>query len=337
MLQPIEELSNRRLPARLISWTIFSEALETIVDRSWPRRRNEQPCFRTPKRPWKRPGARWRLWTGATRTPPWRHWRARLEKLELVVARDRNLALAPVGVQTVVYDLYASPDTIRAAVKQARGELSDDRVQHARHILENLASEADVQVANLPLVSYPAAIKAVTPLIDQGRIEEAKAALSAALNSLVVETLIIPLPQVRAQAMLREAQQLLSKPDRGQPDDHKARGLIAAARTEVQVAEALGYGTKADYRPLYSEIDDLQKAAERGRQPGSLRQGAGITEAVQVLQLSGHNPAAARYSAALLSASAAARSSKACRILHRRRTLSASGDRSAPCSPVARR
>lgn len=40
--------------------------------------------------------------------------------------------------------------------------------------------------------------------------------------------------------------------------------MIAAARTEVQVAEALGYGTKADYRPLYSEIDDLQKAAERG-------------------------------------------------------------------------
>lgn len=116
-------------------------------------------------------------------------------KLELVVARDRNLALAPVGVQTVVYDLYASPDTIRAAVKQARGELSDDRVQHARHILENLGSEADVQVANLPLTSYPAAIKAVTPLIDQGRMEEAKAALSAALNSLVVETLIIPLPR----------------------------------------------------------------------------------------------------------------------------------------------
>ena len=117
-------------------------------------------------------------------------------KLDLVVSRDPHLALAPVSVDTVVYDLYATPDAVKTLVKQVRGDLSDDRIQQARRELQYLASEADVNVTELPLASYPAAIKAVAPLIDQGRLDEAKAALSAALDSLVIDTLVIPLPRV---------------------------------------------------------------------------------------------------------------------------------------------
>jgi hypothetical protein len=190
-------------------------------------------------------------------------------KLELVVTRDPNLAFAPVSVNTVVYDLYATPDAVTAIVKQARGDLADDRVQQARQELKYLASEADIQVTELPLASYPAAIKAVAPLIDQGKTQEAKAALEAALNSVVVDTVAIPLPRVRAEALLTLAQQIASKPNRTQADDQKARMLIAEARNQIQLAEALGYGSKADYKPLYSEMDNLQKAAESGRaKPG---------------------------------------------------------------------
>jgi hypothetical protein len=185
-------------------------------------------------------------------------------KLDLVVSRDPHLALAPVSVDTVVYDLYATPDAVKTVVKQVRGDLSDDRIQQARRELQYLASEADVNVTELPVASYPAAIKAVAPLIDQGRLDEAKAALSAALDSLIIDTLVVPLPRVRAEALLGEAQQLTSKSNRTQADQDKARSLIAAARNEVQLAEALGYGSKADYKPLYSEMDDLQKAAQSG-------------------------------------------------------------------------
>jgi hypothetical protein len=185
-------------------------------------------------------------------------------KLDLVVGRDPQLALAPVSVDTMVYDVYATPDAVKTVVKQVRGDLSDDRIQQARRELQYLASEADVNVTELPLASYPGAIKAVAPLIDQGRLDEAKAALSAALDSLVIDTLVVPLPRVRAEALLGEAQQLTSKSNRTQADQDKARSLIAAARNEVQLAEALGYGPKADYKPLYSEMDDLQKAAQSG-------------------------------------------------------------------------
>ena len=42
-------------------------------------------------------------------------------------------------------------------------------------------------------------------------------------------------------------------------------GLIEATRTEIQLAEALGYGTKDDYKPLYAQLDDVQKNAEGGQ------------------------------------------------------------------------
>src|SRR5690242_20419824 len=57
-------------------------------------------------------------------------------KLDLVVSRDARLALAPVSVDTVVYDLYATPDAIKTMVKQVRGDLSDDRIQQARRELQ---------------------------------------------------------------------------------------------------------------------------------------------------------------------------------------------------------
>src|SRR5689334_20725491 len=53
-------------------------------------------------------------------------------ELDLVVSRDPRLALAPVSVETVVYDVYATPDAVKTVVKQVRGDLSDDRIQQAR-------------------------------------------------------------------------------------------------------------------------------------------------------------------------------------------------------------
>ena len=52
-------------------------------------------------------------------------------KLDLILARDPKLALAPVSVATVVRDLYANQDTVKAAIKEARSDLNDGKVQQA--------------------------------------------------------------------------------------------------------------------------------------------------------------------------------------------------------------
>jgi hypothetical protein len=185
-------------------------------------------------------------------------------KLDLIVSRDPKMALAPVDVTVSLLDLYATPDTVKAVVKEGKDDLSNNRVQEARHLVSNLASEADIHVVEIPLATYPAAIKAVSPLIDAGKTQEAKGALEAALNTLVIDTYVVPLPSVRAQAMLRQAEQLASKNNRRPEDNQKVHSLVEATRTEIQLAETLGYGTKDNYKPLYAQLDDIQKKTRNG-------------------------------------------------------------------------
>lgn len=189
-------------------------------------------------------------------------------KLDLVVARDPKMARAPVAVTTSVLDLYATPETVKAVLKEARDDLSNERVQHARLLVQDLCSEADIHVAEIPLATYPAAIKTVAPLVDAGRMEEAKAALYAALNTLVIETFVVPLPKIRASAMLTAAGELADKKDRTADDTTRMHALVDATRQQLQLAEALGYGTKDSYKPLYAQLDEIQKKAEAGQSGG---------------------------------------------------------------------
>ncbi len=186
-------------------------------------------------------------------------------KLDLILARDPKLALAPVSVATVVRDLYANQDTVKAAIKEARSDLNDGKVQQARALLGGLASETELQVTNIPLATYPAAIKAVAPLIDAGKKDEAKAALQLALNTLVVERFITPLPTVRARAMLGEAEKLAEKSGRNSDENKKLHDLVENARQQLELGEMLGYGTKDDYKPLYTQLDDIQTKTGDGK------------------------------------------------------------------------
>jgi hypothetical protein len=186
-------------------------------------------------------------------------------KLGLVIARDPKMAFAPVSVITTVVDLYTTPDTVKTVVKQAREDLSNDRVQQARLLIKDLASEADIHVTEIPLATYPAAISAVAPLVDAGKTEEAKATLYAVLHTLVIETYVVPLPKIRAEAMLAVADTLANKSDRKEEDKTKLRSLLDATRHEIQLAEELGYGTKDNYKPLYAQLDEIQKKTEGGQ------------------------------------------------------------------------
>ncbi|MBC4071656.1 heat resistance protein YfdX1, partial [Escherichia coli] len=62
-------------------------------------------------------------------------------KLELVLARDAKLALAPVDVRVITHDIHANVESVKKAVKLSRELLGDGEVQKARPIVANLASE----------------------------------------------------------------------------------------------------------------------------------------------------------------------------------------------------
>lgn len=61
---------------------------------------------------------------------------------------------------------------------------------------------------------YAETLKSVEPLIDGNKIDEAWASLRMLLNTLVVKDMVIPLPPLRAEALLIKAEKLTENESR---------------------------------------------------------------------------------------------------------------------------
>jgi len=187
-------------------------------------------------------------------------------KLELILARDPSLALAPVDVEVLTYDLLANLDTVKAMIHDAENLLEDGNVQMARPLVANLASEIVFRTTSVPLATYPDAIKAITPLIDAGKLDEAKAELQAALNTLVVTTDdVIPLPTLRAEWLLKKAEALAESEERTVKENETMADLLAEARTQLKMAELLGYGNAKSFQPMYEQLDQIEAKLAGGK------------------------------------------------------------------------
>ncbi len=185
-------------------------------------------------------------------------------KLNIVLAREPALALAPIDVNVTLYNVYNSVDAILKARQQAEDYLEAGEVQKARALIDDLASEMVISVVNIPLKTYPDAISAVVPLIDQRKIEKAKAALRAALDTTVISDRVIPLPLLRADVQLARAEALAEKKKRSEEENKNLARLLDAVGKQLKLAEALGYGDQQDYQKLYSELEEIEGKTKLG-------------------------------------------------------------------------
>ncbi|WP_284722215.1 YfdX family protein [Methylophaga thalassica] len=186
-------------------------------------------------------------------------------KLELVLARQPDLALAPVDVKPIVHDVFSSTKTIETLLEEAEQALKHGEVQKARHLLSGLASEIIVETTSIPLATFPDAIKAIAPLLDEGKAEAAKTALHTLLGTLVVSKQVIPLPVERARALLKKAEELMKKPERTDEESTQILNNIAEAKRQLEMAQLLGYGHKKDFEDLYEQIKEIDKKAKAGK------------------------------------------------------------------------
>jgi transcription elongation GreA/GreB family factor len=183
-----------------------------------------------------------------------------LGKLEVLVVRDPNLQLVPVDVRESVVDFPGTVDDVEAAKSEVVALIKASEVQLARDIMLNLASELDIYVTALPIGTYPVVLKAIVPLIEQDKFEDAKRLLIEALETLVLEKIVIPLPILRAEQTIIRANELANKEN---PSKDELKELLAYAKEQLQLAEALGYGkVEIDYKDLYEEIEKLEKILE---------------------------------------------------------------------------
>ena len=186
-------------------------------------------------------------------------------KLEIVLARDPGLANAPIDVRMEQYDLYATIDVIKDAIKEAQDLLDDGEVQKARAILAGLASEIDIVVTSMPLATYADGIKSVAKLVEEEKYTEAKERIYDLLGTLVVTRNIIPLPLVRAEELLKKASKLAETKDRTEKQNEELSSLLDKARYQIEMAEVLGYGEKKEYKKFYAQIKEIKKKTSDGK------------------------------------------------------------------------
>ncbi len=176
-------------------------------------------------------------------------------ELEVILAANKNVSLIPINSYTVVIDTDLTPKQIAEKITEVKIKLNRGDIQGARTLLDTLQSEIDIVIENLPLATYPDAMKLASKYIIDGKVEEAKSVLQIALNSMVVKKIVIPIPLVRASDLIEEASKV------AKTNKDQALNYLNEAKKQLELAKILGYGKDQPkvYKDLQERIDSIKK------------------------------------------------------------------------------
>ena len=174
-------------------------------------------------------------------------------KVNIVLARNPELALIPVSVEALIIDTAPRDiDDIEKLGDAADKAILVDDFPTARALLGALRSEVRVRTYNLPLGIYPTALQEAARLLDKDS-QAASIALLAALNTLVTVDQVTPLPLLVAQEAINQAQTSAQK------DKNAAQKVVETAEFELNRAMALGYAAQdPEYPTLKDDISNLK-------------------------------------------------------------------------------
>ncbi len=155
-------------------------------------------------------------------------------KINVLLARNPASALIPVHVEVDVIDVAPEDiKTIDVIVQAATDATKQKHLPGARLLLASLVSELRIQTTFLPLATYPAALQQAARLLDQGKNQDAGNVLLTAVNTLVIDDRVVPLPLILAQAAIDAA-------DAQRQNKDAALTLLQTAKNEANRSLHLG-------------------------------------------------------------------------------------------------
>jgi len=176
-------------------------------------------------------------------------------KLEVILAHNKAPQLLPVDTKVTAIEYLGDLKKLKSDIRLVKTLINDGKIQEARILMETLQSQINILTISIPLASYPDALKLAAKYLHQNNIEEAKAVLQTALNTLVEDTIVIPIPILKAEGLIKAAS-LIAKKDKVQALKH-----LAQAKKELEIAKTLGYTSKSDttYKMLDDAISNIEK------------------------------------------------------------------------------
>lgn len=185
-------------------------------------------------------------------------------ELAVVLNSPNPPYLLPVDIQIEAYEFNGDLKKIEILKKEAKTLLLSNKIPEARNILNTLRSEIVIKTINLPLATYPAALNLAIKYINENKIKDATEVLSRALSTLVEIDNITPIPLIKAEALIEEANKT--------KDKKQAIKYLKEAKNQLIIAEALGYTSKSSttYKMLKEKIEKIEKEINKGRDTTSL-------------------------------------------------------------------
>ena len=176
-------------------------------------------------------------------------------KIEVVLSNPKAPALIPLDSKVVVQHFIGSSEDAVTAVITAEALLAKGKVQAARRIVLGLVDEIDVATVNLPLATYPVALKEAAKYLHDNKIDEAKRVLAATLNTFVNITAITPIGILEAETLVNAASKIAKS------DKKLALGHLNQAKEALKRARVLGYtsGSDTSYKMLNEAISAVEK------------------------------------------------------------------------------
>ncbi len=185
---------------------------------------------------------------------------AAIGKLEVVLASKNAPKLLPVQNSVVAYEYAGDIKTLLKAINEVKLLIAANKLQDARVLLDTLRSELVISTIAIPLATYPDALKLAAKYLHDGKTNEAVAVLESALNTLVETQVIIPLPILKAEGLIKAAS-MIAKTDKEQALKH-----LEAAKKELVIAQTLGYisTSSTTYKMLKESIEKVEKEIKGG-------------------------------------------------------------------------
>jgi len=183
-----------------------------------------------------------------------------------VLNRPNAPYLLPIDINIEAYEFKGDINTVSKTISEAKLLIIENKLPQAREILNTLRDEIIIKTTNLPLATYPAALNLALKYINEGKVKEAKDVLVMALSTLVEVDTIIPIPLIRAQALVQEASKIVKT------NRVEAIKVLEEAKYQLKLAEILGYTSKSSttYKELKNDIEKIEKEIKAHHKTASL-------------------------------------------------------------------
>jgi len=186
-------------------------------------------------------------------------------ELTVILNKPNAPYLLPVNVTMQADEYVGSIQNISKQITTAKVALAKHQLPVVRNILDALKSEIDIKAVNIPLATYPDAIKLAIKYINENKIKEAQDVIAMALNTLVTTDAIIPIPIVKANDLVIAASKIASK------NKKQTLKYLEEAKKQLKIAELLGYTSKSDttYKILKDKINNIENKINHNKNTDS--------------------------------------------------------------------